>query len=341
MARIARCSGGSRRNPRSSRSRSATRAVHRVRPVRRPASTRRFAVRRRSRVAWAMHTLMSRRWSHASKRPGSRRPRRSRQAITSAPAGHPRPDRHRGGSAVRSQRAGLCRATIRSTYAARSPFCAASMRSRSTVLASSVAPLVGASDSTGRVEPPRRSFFVGPLMGLGGGGPDRTLGMAARHRRPIRGGGGVLGRVGGAGSLGGGGGVGGVVWGGGGWGGPVPGGGGGGEGGARGLGEGVGSGGPVPARAALGGRDRGGGVCVRGGWGGAGTGGGGLGAPDRAGRGGAGGGGGGALVPRGGGGGGGAAGLRGGGGGGGGGGVDLGRGPRTYPGGAGGGGGGG
>ncbi len=47
-------------------------------------STRRFAVRRRSRVAWAMQTLMRRRWSHASKRSGSRRPRRSRQAITSA-----------------------------------------------------------------------------------------------------------------------------------------------------------------------------------------------------------------------------------------------------------------
>ena len=47
-------------------------------------STRRFAVRRRSRVAWPMQTLMRRRWSHASKRSGSRRPRRSRQAITSA-----------------------------------------------------------------------------------------------------------------------------------------------------------------------------------------------------------------------------------------------------------------
>ena len=38
----------------------------------------------------------------------------------------------------------VLRTRIRSTYAARSPFCAASMRSRSTVLASSVAPLMGA-----------------------------------------------------------------------------------------------------------------------------------------------------------------------------------------------------
>ena len=74
MARIARCSGESRRNPRSSWSRSAT--VSRSSGAAGPSTgrTRRFAMRRRSRVAWAMQTLTSRRCSHASNRSGSRRP---------------------------------------------------------------------------------------------------------------------------------------------------------------------------------------------------------------------------------------------------------------------------
>ena len=68
MARMARCSGGSRRNPRSRRSRSATleqlirgrRPVDRQDPqIRCPTSLR---------VAWAMQTLIRRRCSQASKR---------------------------------------------------------------------------------------------------------------------------------------------------------------------------------------------------------------------------------------------------------------------------------
>jgi hypothetical protein len=83
--------------------------------------------------------LTRRRWSHASKRSGSRSPRRSRQAITSASwrASSARSMSRRIRWAILNSRS--VRTRIRSTYASLSPLRAASTRSRSTVL-----PLPGA-----------------------------------------------------------------------------------------------------------------------------------------------------------------------------------------------------
>ena len=96
---------------------------------------RRFVTRRRSRVASAMHWWTRRRCSHASNRSGSRSPRRSRQAITSASwrTSSARSTSRRNRWATANSRS--LRERIRSTYASRSPRCAAATRSRSTCAA--------------------------------------------------------------------------------------------------------------------------------------------------------------------------------------------------------------